>query len=88
LLLLQPELIVLDEIDLDIDEESLECIMLMIKRYLEETDKSIILITNNKKLLDNITPNCVHILVDGTIRETGGTELYKRIVEDGNSQFS
>lgn len=88
MIMLQPEIIILDEIDVNVTKESLEIIALMIKNYLETGNKSLVLITNNHTFLDMITPHYVHILVDGEIRERGSTELYKRIIEDGYSQFS
>jgi Fe-S cluster assembly ATPase SufC len=45
-------------------------------------------ITQNMDLLDQILPDRIHILVNGEIREQGGVELYKRIIEDGDKQFS
>lgn len=87
-LLLQPNIVILDEIDSGVDEESLNYIIAMIKSYLEDKNKSLIMITHSNKLLDAIQPDYVHVLVNGEIREEGGAELYKRIIEDGNTQFS
>jgi Fe-S cluster assembly ATP-binding protein len=87
-LMLQPKLLILDEIDLDLDDEGLEYIVLMIKSFLENEGKSLIIITHNQKLLDYLQPNYVHIMVGGEIKEQGTTELYKRIIEDGYTQFS
>jgi Fe-S cluster assembly ATP-binding protein len=86
--LLQPELIILDEIDTDIDKEDLEYIILMLQDFLADKTKSLIIITHNSKLLDRLLPDYVHVMVEGEIREEGTTELYKRIIEDGYTQFS
>jgi Fe-S cluster assembly ATP-binding protein len=86
--LLQPDLIILDDIDVDLDKASLEAVILILKEYVSNKDKSLVLITQNTDLLDQLTPNRIHILVNGEIREQGGLELYKRIVEDGDKQFS
>jgi Fe-S cluster assembly ATP-binding protein len=88
LLMLQPELIILDEIDVELSDLDIEVIVNMLKSYLENKDKGVIVITQNKKLLDQIEPSHVHVLVDGEIRESGTAELYKRILEDGYPQFS
>jgi Fe-S cluster assembly ATP-binding protein len=88
LIMLMPELIILDEIDLEVREETLSTIVIMLKNYLEDQKKSVIVITHNKSLLDQLEPSHVHVLVDGEIRESGAAELYKRILEDGYSQFS
>lgn len=86
--LLNPELIVLDEIDAGIESDELEGIALHIKGFLADKSKAAIIVTHSQKLLDILEPTHVHIMVDGEIREEGSTELYKRIVEDGYTQFS
>ena len=88
MLILQPELIILDEIDIDLTEEEITCIVSMIKSYLENKEKALVVITHNKTLLEQLEPDYVHILVDGEIRASGNSELYKRITEDGYPQFS
>jgi Fe-S cluster assembly ATP-binding protein len=88
MIMLQPDVVVLDEIDLDVSDEGVEIIARMVKNYFESGSKALIIITNNHNLLNLLTPNYVHILVNGEIREQGTTELYKRIIEDGYSQFS
>jgi len=88
MMMLVPELIILDEIDVDLTDTDLDIIVNMLKGYLENKDKGVIIITQNKNLLDKIEPSHVHVLVDGEIRESGTAELYKRILEDGYPQFS
>ena len=87
LLMYNPEFMIIDEIDKDLDDEEIETIGAILNGYVGN-DKSMIIITNNQKLLDMVVPTHVHILVDGEIKEEGGAELYKRIIEDGYSQFS
>ena len=87
MLLLNPTLAIIDEIDNGMDDEELSIIGAVLSSY-ASNDNSIILITHSQKLLDMVVPTHVHILVDGEIREQGNTELYKRIIEDGYSQFS
>lgn len=87
-LMLQPKLLILDEIDVDLDEEGLEYVVLMVKSFMENEGKSLIIITHNQRLLDYLQPHYVHIMVGGEIKEQGTTELYKRIIEDGYTQFS
>lgn len=87
MLMINPEIAIIDEIDTDLDEEDLSIIGAVLSSFSDEK-KSLLIITHNRKLLDMVVPTHVHILVDGEIREQGGTELYKRIIEDGYSQFS
>jgi Fe-S cluster assembly ATP-binding protein len=40
-------------------------------------------ITHYQRILDELTPDVVHLLVDGRIVESGGPELAKRLEEEG-----
>ena len=86
MLMLNPKLAIIDEIDGNLSDDDLETIGAILDGYIDDK-KSMIIITNNQKLLDMVAPTRVHILVDGEIKESGGTELYKRIIEDGYSQL-
>jgi Fe-S cluster assembly ATP-binding protein len=43
----------------------------------------IVLITHYQRLLDDLTPDKVHILIDGRIVESGGPELAHRLETHG-----
>ena len=88
MLMLNPKLAILDEIDQEQDERSIELIANTVTSFMKEQDKACLIITNNQKFLDLLKPTQVHILVEGRIATQGGPELYKRIIEDGYSQFS
>jgi Fe-S cluster assembly ATP-binding protein len=87
MLLINPSLIIIDEIDTDLDEEDIAVVGAVLNSCIDDKS-SLILITHNRTLLDIVVPTHVHILVNGKIKEQGGPELYKRIIEDGYSQFS
>lgn len=86
--LIDPDLIVLDEIDNDVEKDELELISSQIKEFLKKKDKAAIIVTHNKEFLDLIKPTHVSVMVNGTIKASGSTELYKRLVNDDYSQFS
>ena len=86
--LIDPDLIILDEIDHDVEEDELELISSQIKEFLKKKDKAAIIVTQNKEFLDLIKPTHVSVIVKGTIKATGSSELYKRLVNDDYSQFS
>jgi Fe-S cluster assembly ATP-binding protein len=86
MLMLNPQLAINDEIDGNLSDDDLETIGAILDGYIDDK-KSMIIIKNIQKLLDMVAPTRVHILVDGEIKESGGTELYKRIIEDGYSQL-
>jgi Fe-S cluster assembly ATP-binding protein len=87
MLMLDPDFVIIDEVDSNLNEEDLQILGAVLNSYIDGK-KSMAVITNNQQFLDMIVPTHVHILVDGEIKEHGGPELYKRIIEDGYSQFS
>jgi Fe-S cluster assembly ATP-binding protein len=72
--LLDSNLGILDETDSGLDIDALRNISDTINNLLT-TDKSVILITHYKRLLDYIKPDFIHVMRDGKIIKTGGLEL-------------
>jgi Fe-S cluster assembly ATP-binding protein len=46
-------------------------------------ERGFLIITHYQRLLDYITPNVVHILLEGRLVETGGPELAARLEAEG-----
>lgn len=88
MLILDPNLVIFDEFEKDIEPEELEIISNHIKEFLKNKGKSVIVVTQNKIFLDLLKPTNFNVLVDGNIKARGSEELYKRIVDYGYSQFS
>ena len=53
----------------------------------ERPTMGVVLITHYQRLLDEITPDCVHIIVDGRIVTSGGMELVEQLERDGYEAF-
>ena len=87
MMLSNPSLIMLDEIDEGLDEADLNQVGVILKDYLKDNSRACLIVTRNRKFLDIIQPTNVHIMAEGEIQMSGQTELYKRIVEDGYSEF-
>lgn len=88
MLLTNPKLVILDEIDEGLSEQDVVLVASLVKDYLQDTDKGCLVITHNQALLSILNPTHVHVMVGGEIKLSGGTELYTRIIEDGYSEFS
>ena len=88
MLFLNPNFLILDEIDSGIENDEVDLFATCIKEFLSDNTKAAIIVTHNRKLLDALNPTHVHVMVGGEIREQGSADLYKRILEDGYSQFS
>ncbi len=61
ILLLNPKLIILDEIDSFLDKKTLKKVIYIIKK-LKKKKKSFLIITHNKKFIKKIKPNYIHII--------------------------
>ena len=84
MLVLQPELSILDETDSGLDIDAIKIIAEGIKNY-RNKDRSFILITHYHRMLDFMSPDYVHILIDGEIALSGGAQLAKELEEKGYS---
>ena len=72
--LLDPTLAILDETDSGLDIDALRIVAEGVNRF-RGPSKAIILVTHYQRILDYITPDYVHILLDGRIVHSGGKEL-------------
>ncbi|HEC30659.1 MAG TPA: Fe-S cluster assembly ATPase SufC [Candidatus Yonathbacteria bacterium] len=82
LALFSPKFAFLDEIDSGVDIDSLKKVCAGIE-ILRKEGTGFLLVTHNVKLFDLITPDKVHVISDGSIIESGGPELIKKIEEVG-----
>lgn len=82
LLMLKPDLIMLDEIDSGLDVDAIKTVANVINSMLDGK-KSILMITHYDRLLELIKPDFVHILNDGKIAKTGDYNLALELDEKG-----
>ena len=83
---LEPELAIMDETDSGLDVDALRVVAEGVSR-LESPERSFLIITHYQRLLEHMTPDVVHVLVDGRIVDTGGPDLAERIEQDGYEAF-
>lgn len=81
--MLEPNTIILDEIDSGLDVDSLKIVGENVMKYYEENKPAILLITHYQRLLNYIKPDYVHIMKDGHIVKTGDKTLVNKIEEYG-----
>ncbi len=82
--LLEPVVALLDETDSGLDIDALKVVAKGVRTVRDEhPNMGAIVVTHYVKLLDEIRPDFVHILVDGRIVHTGGAELAEEIDRDG-----
>lgn len=85
--LLNPSIVLLDEIDSGLDVDSLRIVGENVMNYFKENNPAILLITHYHRLLDYIKPDYVHVMKDGNIIETGDSNLINYIEENGYDSF-
>ncbi|MCH7845824.1 MAG: Fe-S cluster assembly ATPase SufC [Acidobacteria bacterium] len=83
---LEPDLAILDETDSGLDIDALKIVAQGIDR-LRNDERGIVIITHYQRMLDYITPDTVHVMLDGRIIETGGAELADAIEKSGYDQY-
>ena len=86
--ILEPELAILDETDSGLDIDALR----IVARGIQEVRRDrptlgIVLITHYQRLLDELRPDRVHVLVDGRIVASGGMEIAERLEREGYDAF-
>ena len=83
---LAPTLAVLDETDSGLDIDALKTVAAGING-LRAPDRGILLITHYQRLLNYITPDVVHVLVNGRVVRSGGPELAHALEAKGYEEF-
>ena len=82
--ILEPSLIILDELDSGLDVDSLRIVCENINDYLKENpDVSVLIITHYTRVLKYIKPSYVHVMRDGKIVKTGTMDLAYDIEKNG-----
>jgi Fe-S cluster assembly ATP-binding protein len=86
--ILEPELAILDETDSGLDIDALRTVAAGIREVRKDRPElGIVLITHYQRLLDELAPDYVHILVDGRIVASGGLELAEQLEREGYEAF-
>ncbi len=79
---LEPKLAILDETDSGLDIDAMRIVASGVNKLMKE-GRSLLLITHYQRLLDYISPDFVHVLLDGRIVASGGPELALKLEEEG-----
>jgi len=82
LAILDPSFAILDETDSGLDIDSLKSISNGINK-LKNPEKTILIITHYKRILEHIKPDKLSIMIDGKIALEGNSELVDQLEEKG-----
>jgi Fe-S cluster assembly ATP-binding protein len=84
LAMLEPTLALMDETDSGLDIDALKIVSQGINRIKrEKPEMAVLLITHYQRMLNYITPDVVHVMVEGRIIRSGGPELALELEERG-----
>ena len=87
LLMLEPTFAILDEIDSGLDIDALKVVAKGVNE-MRGADFGALIITHYQRLLNYITPDVVHIMMDGRVVLTGNADLAKRLEAEGYAGIS
>ncbi|HEX6395096.1 MAG TPA: Fe-S cluster assembly ATPase SufC [Acidimicrobiales bacterium] len=82
--ILEPDLAVLDETDSGLDIDALGVVARGVTSVREaRPELGVLLVTHYQRILDQLRPDVVHLLINGRIVESGGADLAVRLEEEG-----
>lgn len=86
--LLEPALALLDETDSGLDIDALRIVARGVRTVRDEhADMGVLVVTHYVKLLEEIKPDQVHVLIDGRIESSGDATLAQSIEERGYDEL-
>ncbi len=84
--ILEPDFVILDEIDSGLDIDALKKVSEAINK-MRTPDRTFMIITHYRKILDYIEPDFVHVLKNGKVLKTGGIEIVDALEKEGYKIF-
>lgn len=87
MLLLKPRFIIMDETDSGLDIDSLKRVADTVN-ILRSDERSFLIVTHYKRILDHVKPDCVHVFKAGKIAYSGGMEVADQLEKDGYKHSS
>ncbi len=87
LLMLEPKLAILDETDSGLDVDAVRIVSSGISEYQRRCGGSLLVITHSMGILDSLHVDRAHVMVEGRIVKTGGSELIEEVNSNGYSKW-
>ncbi|HUR48215.1 MAG TPA: Fe-S cluster assembly ATPase SufC [Acidimicrobiales bacterium] len=87
LAVLGPRFAVLDELDSGLDVDALRAVARRVEAATTESDLGVLAITHYARLLTELKPDVVHVLLGGRIVRTGGPELATELESTGYAEY-
>ena len=84
---LAPKIAVLDEIDSGLDVDALRAVSRRVEALTTEIGLGVLAITHYRRLLTELSPDRIHVLVKGQIVDSGGPELADELERTGYAAY-
>jgi len=84
--ILEPRYAILDETDSGLDINSIKIVGDNVIK-MKNPERGILIITHYYRILNYITPDKVHVMIDGKIVDEGGKELAEEIELNGFDKY-
>ena len=83
LMVAEPKIAILDEIDSGLDVDAQKIVAQAIEKVRKESGTSFLLITHYQRLVNILNPHRVHVMLDGQIKRSGDMSLVFQLEKDG-----
>lgn len=87
LLMLKPSLAILDETDSGLDVDAVRTVSAGIEEYQKKCDGSLLIITHSTKILESLSVDYTHVMIEGKIINTGDASLVDKINTEGFAEY-
>ena len=87
MLMLHPELVILDETDSGLDVDAVKTVSQGIADYRKSSKGSLLIITHSTKILESLHVDYTHIMVNGKIVKTSDSSLIEEVNENGFAAY-
>ncbi len=89
MLVLEPKLVILDEVDSGLDIDALKSVANGVNRLCRKNpETAFMIITHHARILEHIKPNFIHIMQSGRIVKSGGLEVAQKLELEGYKEFN
>ena len=85
--MLRPRLAILDETDSGLDVDAVKTVSRGIEEYRKNSSGTLIIITHNSRILDEVHLDKTHILMNGRIVKEGDGSLAAHVLENGFEKY-
>lgn len=85
---LKPVYAILDETDSGLDIDAIKKVSAGVNKIIKKHKTGVIVITHYNRILEYLHPDFVHVMIEGKIVQSGGSELVTQLEKSGYQEYS